>query len=69
MLCVPAVEGTVQDEAAAMTIPIVELKCQKTFVAHEAAIGSVDAKRLETLMSRGLTEDEAVEAIIDGLLS
>ena len=34
-----------------------------------AAIGSVDSKQLRTLMSRGLTEDEAVELIIEGLLS
>ena len=38
-------------------------------ITHEAAIGSVDTRQLETLMSRGLTEDDAVELIIQGLLS
>jgi hypothetical protein len=38
-------------------------------VTHEAAIGSVDSRQLETLMSRGLSEDQATELIIDGLLS
>ncbi|MCR4397120.1 MAG: SufD family Fe-S cluster assembly protein, partial [Candidatus Saccharicenans sp.] len=32
-------------------------------------IGSVDSKQLQTLMARGLSEDEAVDLIIEGLLS
>ncbi len=38
-------------------------------MTHEAAIGSVDTKQLETLMARGLDEDAASELIIQGLLS
>jgi hypothetical protein len=38
-------------------------------VTHEAAIGSVDSKQLQTLMSRGLTEEKAVDLIIQGLLT
>ncbi len=37
-------------------------------VTHEAAIGSVDQKQLETLMAHGLTPDEAEDFIITGLL-
>jgi Fe-S cluster assembly scaffold protein SufB len=59
----------VQDEGSANAIPIVEVRHPKAHVTHEAAIGSVDNKQLETLMSRGLSEDEAVELIISGLLS
>lgn len=58
----------VQDQAMAAAIPIVEVNHPKAHVTHEAAIGSVDSKQLQTLMSRGLTEDEAVELIIEGLL-
>jgi Fe-S cluster assembly scaffold protein SufB len=58
----------VQDEAIATAVPIVEVHHPKAHVTHEAAIGSVDGKQLETLMSRGLSEDSAVEAIINGLL-
>jgi len=58
----------VQDEATASAIPIVEVKHPKAHITHEASIGSVDRKQLETLMSRGLPEDDAVEAIIQGLL-
>jgi hypothetical protein len=37
-------------------------------VTHEAAIGSVDKKELETLMARGLDEEQAVDVIIRGML-
>jgi len=58
----------VQDEAVAKAVPIVEVRDPKAHVTHEAAIGSVDSKQLETLMSRGLDEDQAVDLIIQGLL-
>ena len=44
----------VQDNAIASAIPIVEVRNPKAHVTHEASIGSVDSKQLETLMSRGL---------------
>jgi Fe-S cluster assembly scaffold protein SufB len=59
----------VQDQAIASAVPIVNVKHPKAHVTHEAAIGSVDSKQLETLMARGLSEDEAVDLIIEGMLS
>ncbi len=59
----------VQGSAQARAIPIVYVKDHRAHVTHEAAIGSVDSKQLETLLTRGLTEDEAVDFIINGLLS
>jgi len=58
----------VQDSAVAMATPIVEVRHPKARITHEAAIGSVDTKQLETLMTRGLSEEEAVGLIIEGLL-
>lgn len=58
----------VQDDAKARAIPIVQVNNHLAHVTHEAAIGSVDSKQLETLLSRGLTEDEATDMIIQGLL-
>jgi len=58
-----------QDNGVATAIPIVEVHHPKAHITHEAAIGSVDNKQLETLMSRGLPEDDAVEMIINGLLA
>jgi len=34
----------------------------------ESAIGSVDKKQIETLMARGLMEDEAVDVVVKGML-
>jgi Fe-S cluster assembly scaffold protein SufB len=59
----------VQDQAQAKAIPIIEVNDPRAHITHEAALGSVDSKQLQTLMSRGLTEDEGVELIIKGLLS
>ena len=39
-----------------------------TDVTHEAAIGSIDRKQTETLMAKGLDEDEAVDVIVRGIL-
>ncbi|MDY0165950.1 MAG: SufD family Fe-S cluster assembly protein [Thermoguttaceae bacterium] len=58
----------IQDQALARAVPIVEVNHPKAHVTHEAAIGSVDSRQLETLMARGLNEDEAVDLIIQGLL-
>lgn len=59
----------VQGNAVARAVPVVEVNHPLAHVTHEAAIGSVDSKQLQTLQSRGLTEDEAVDIIIQGLLS
>ncbi len=55
--------------AQAKAVPTVLVKNPTAHVTHEAAIGSVDAKQLVTLMAHGLNEDEATDLIIEGLLS
>ncbi|MCG8569456.1 MAG: SufD family Fe-S cluster assembly protein [Spirochaetes bacterium] len=57
------------DEAIATATPIVEVLHPKAHVTHEAAIGSIDKKQLETLLARGLDEEQASDMIIQGLLS
>jgi uncharacterized protein len=59
----------VQGEAQARAVPVVQVEHPLAHVTHEAAIGSVDSKQLQTLLSRGLTEDAATDLIIEGLLS
>jgi len=59
----------VQGNGIATAVPVVEVNHPKAHVTHEAAIGSVDDKQLQTLMARGLTEDDATDLIIEGLLS
>jgi uncharacterized protein len=49
-------------------IPIIRVKNDTAHVTHESALGSVNSKQLETLMCKGLTEDESTEIIIKGML-
>lgn len=58
----------VQGQAQASAIPIVRVFHPEAKVTHEAAIGSVDKKELETLMARGLVPEQAVEMIVSGIL-
>lgn len=58
----------VQGAAIAKAVPVVEVNHPKAHITHEAAIGSVDSKQLQTLMSRGLDEEKATDLIIEGLL-
>ena len=57
-----------KDKAIAKAIPIVNVSHPLAKVTHEAAIGSVDKKQLETLMAHGLTPEEAVDVIVKGIL-
>lgn len=59
----------VQGRAFAKAVPVVQVSHPLAHITHEAAIGSVDSKQLQTLMTRGLTEDQATDLIIEGLLS
>jgi len=59
----------VRDQATANAIPVVRVRDDRAYVTHEAAIGTVDKKELETLMARGLDEERAVDVIIRGMLA
>ncbi len=63
--CIELVNGK---EAVARAIPIVSVTNEMAKVTHEAAIGSVDRRQVETLMARGLDESEAVDVIVRGIL-
>ncbi|WP_054521977.1 SufB/SufD family protein [Thermanaerothrix daxensis] len=58
----------VRGQAQASNNPLVIVRHDQAQVTHEAAIGTVNRKELETLMARGLSEDEAVDLIIRGLM-
>ncbi len=58
----------VKDRAVARAFPLVTVTHPGAKVTHEAAIGSVDQKQIETLMAHGLSPEEATEFIIKGIL-
>jgi len=63
--CVEIVTGR---DARASAIPRLLVTDDRAKLTHEAAIGSVDKKQVETLMARGLTEEEAVDVVVKGML-
>lgn len=64
MDCTEVVRG----QATARNLPLVIVRDDRAHVTHEAAIGTVNHKELETLMARGLDEDTAVDMLIRGML-
>ncbi|MEJ2191175.1 MAG: SufD family Fe-S cluster assembly protein [Nitrospirota bacterium] len=58
----------VRDRAVARAVPIVNVSHPGAKITHEAAIGSVDQRQLETLLAHGLTPEEAVDVIVRGVL-
>jgi hypothetical protein len=63
--CLEIVNG---EGVTARAIPAVYVNDKQAKVTHEAAIGSIDKKQLQTLMARGLNEEEAVDVIVKGIL-
>lgn len=50
------------------TLPHIEINEDKVTVAHEATVGRIGEEQLFYLMSRGLTEQEAINMIVSGFL-
>jgi Fe-S cluster assembly scaffold protein SufB len=63
--CVEILKGP---HARASAVPKLVVVDERAKLTHEAAIGSVDKKQVETLMARGLSEDEAVDVVVKGML-
>jgi Fe-S cluster assembly scaffold protein SufB len=63
--CLEVIQGNAKAEA----VPIVRVDNPLAKVTHEAAIGCVDKKEVETLMARGLDEDDAIDIIVKGMLA
>ncbi len=63
--CVEILKGPF---ARASAIPKLTVIDERAKLTHEAAIGSIDKKQVETLMARGMSEEEAVDVVVKGLL-
>ena len=56
------------DEGSTLAIPELEATVADVEMTHEAAVGKIARDQIEYLMSRGLSEDDAVSMIIRGFL-
>src|SRR3989344_2090099 len=50
------------------TIPVIEIKQDKASIAHEATVGKISDEQIFYLMSRGLTEEQATQMIVNGFI-
>ncbi len=60
-------EIIIGENSIVQSIPIIIVKNPEARVTHEASIGKINQKELETLMSRGLSEKEAIDFVIKGM--
>lgn len=61
-------DAIIMDEGVVHAIPELTARCVDAALIHEAAIGKIAGEQLTKLMTLGLSEDEAVQKIIDGFL-
>lgn len=61
-------EITKGQDVTVSTTPVLKITNDLAELTHEASIGRVSQKQLQTLMAKGLTDEEATELIIKGLL-
>ncbi len=61
-------EIIVGEKSTAKAVPIVEVRHSEARVTHEASVGKINQKELETLMTRGLSEEEATDFIVRGVM-
>ncbi len=57
-------EILVGENSVARAVPVIEARHPESRVTHEATVGKISQKELELLMTRGLTEEEAVDFLI-----
>ena len=50
------------------TVPQLTAHTPETDLSHEAALGKISEEKLEYLMARGLSRDEATQMIVKGVL-
>ncbi len=61
-------DSIIMDNARISSIPELVAEDSEAVLTHEAAIGKIAGEQLVKLMSLGLTEQEAVDVILDGFL-
>ena len=64
----PVTREDVDDVSRSDTYPYIDIQEDDTSMTHEATVGKVSAEQVFYLMSRGLTENEATNLIVQGFL-
>ncbi len=61
-------EIVIGDHSLAKSVPSIEVRNPEARITHEASVGKISQRELEVLMTRGLSEKEAVDFIIKGMM-
>jgi len=56
------------DISTSDTIPSIEVKQDKSSISHEATVGKISNEQIFYLMSRGVTEEQATQMIVNGFI-
>jgi len=56
------------EQSKSDTIPYMDIKEKDVDVAHEATVGKISQEKILYLMSRGLSEEQAVQTIVQGFI-
>ena len=62
-------DGILLDSSRIVSVPKIDAISPEASLVHEAAVGKIAGEQLLKLMSLGLTEQEAEDAIIQGFLN
>ena len=58
----------IDDESISNTYPFMKIDTNKVDVAHEASVGKIGEEQIFYLMSRGLTEEQAMQMVVSGFI-
>ena len=58
----------IDSESTSNTFPFMKIDTNKVDIAHEASVGKIGEEQIFYLMSRGLTEEQAMQMIVSGFI-
>ena len=58
----------IDDGSVSNTYPIMKIETNKTDIAHEASVGKIGEEEIFYLMSRGLSEEQAMQMVVSGFI-
>ena len=58
----------IDDKSVSNTFPFMRIDTNKVDIAHEASVGKIGEEQIFYLMSRGLTEEQAMQMVVSGFI-
>jgi len=58
----------IDDKSVSNTYPFMRIDTNKVDIAHEASVGKIGEEQVFYLMSRGLSEEQAMQMVVSGFI-